>query len=107
MAAALRTWEQTHDPLKSDLLEETYEALNALDRIADLKNIGGRYGGAITAAMFLKEFCADTPWLHLDIAGTAWVDEAKPYMAKGASGVAVRTLATLALRLGESAAAGA
>ena len=74
--------------------------------IADLKNIGGRYGGAITAAMFLKEFSADTPWLHLDIAGTAWLDEAKPYMAKGASGVAVRTLATLALRLGESTAAG-
>ena len=74
--------------------------------IADLKNTGGRYGGAITAAMFLKEFCADTPWLHLDIAGTAWMDEAKPYMARGASGVAVRTLATLALRLGEAVAAG-
>ncbi len=65
--------------------------------IADIQNTGGRYGGAITAAMFLKEFVGDTPWIHLDIAGTAWVEEAKAYIAKGASGVAVRTLATLAL----------
>ncbi len=71
--------------------------------IADLMNTGGRYGGAITAAMFLKEFSGVTPWIHLDIAGTAWVDEARPYIAKGASGVAVRTLATLALRFPELA----
>ena len=60
--------------------------------IADIMNSGGRYGGAVTAAMFLKEFVEDKPWVHLDIAGTAWVDEAKPFIAKGPSGIAVRSL---------------
>ena len=61
--------------------------------IADLQNISsGDGGGASTAAAFLKEFVGETPWIHLDIAGTAWLDDAKPWMAKGASGVAVRTL---------------
>ncbi len=64
--------------------------------IADLMNTGGRAAGSITAAMFLKEFVGDLPWAHLDIAGTAWVDEARPYVPKGPSGVAVRTLANLA-----------
>ncbi len=64
--------------------------------IADLTNTGGRPAGSITAAMFLKEFTGGLPWAHLDIAGTAWADEAKPYLPKGASGVAVRTLAELA-----------
>jgi leucyl aminopeptidase len=61
--------------------------------IADIMNTGGsRSGGAISAAMFLKEFAEDTPWIHLDIAGLAWIDEAKPWMAKGPSGVAVRSI---------------
>ncbi len=60
--------------------------------IADIKNTGGRYGGAINAAMFLKEFAEDTPWLHLDIAGTAWSDDAKPWSASGPTGVAVRSI---------------
>jgi leucyl aminopeptidase len=60
--------------------------------IADIKNVGGRKAGTITAASFLKEFADGTPWAHLDIAGTAWGDEAKPYRAKGPTGVAVRTL---------------
>ena len=60
--------------------------------IADIKNVGGRKAGTITAAAFLKEFADGTPWAHLDIAGTAWGDEAKPYRAKGPTGVAVRTL---------------
>ncbi len=64
--------------------------------IADMINTGGRAAGSITAAMFLKEFVDDLPWVHMDIAGTAWVDEAKPYLPKGPSGVAVRTLANLA-----------
>jgi leucyl aminopeptidase len=64
---------------------------------ADLPNVGGRWGGAITAAMFLKEFAGDTPWVHLDIAGTAWLDDGKPFLAKGPSGVPVRTLVRLAL----------
>ncbi len=63
---------------------------------ADLANVGGRWGGAVTAAMFLKEFAGDTPWVHLDIAGTAWLDDEKPHMAKGPSGVTVRTLVRLA-----------
>jgi leucyl aminopeptidase len=64
---------------------------------ADLANVGGRWGGAVTAAMFLKEFAGDTPWVHLDIAGTAWIDEGKPFLAKGPSGVPVRTLVRLAM----------
>jgi leucyl aminopeptidase len=61
--------------------------------IADIMNTGGsRYGGAIAGAMFLKEFAGDTPWIHLDIAGTAWVDEQKPWQAKGPSGIGVRSI---------------
>jgi len=64
--------------------------------IADLANIGGRPAGSITAAMFLKEFTGDAPWAHLDIASTAWAEEAQPWQPKGPTGVAVRTLAELA-----------
>ncbi|HEY1496415.1 MAG TPA: leucyl aminopeptidase, partial [Candidatus Solibacter sp.] len=64
---------------------------------ADIANVGGRWGGAITAAIFLKEFAEETPWVHLDIAGTAWLDENKPYLAKGPTGLPVRTLARLAM----------
>jgi leucyl aminopeptidase len=61
--------------------------------IADIQNTGGsRWGGAITAAMFLKEFVEDTPWIHLDIAGVAWTEEAKAWIAKGPSGIPVRTI---------------
>jgi leucyl aminopeptidase len=60
--------------------------------IADIVNSGGRWGGAITAAMFLKEFAEETPWIHLDIAGTAWMEEQKPWIAKGPSGIALRSL---------------
>ena len=64
---------------------------------ADLANVGGRAGGSITAAMFLKEFAEETPWVHLDIAGTAWLDEAKPHMAKGPTGLPVRSMVRLAM----------
>jgi leucyl aminopeptidase len=64
---------------------------------ADMPNVGTRWGGAVTAAMFLKEFAEPTPWVHLDVAGTAWLEETKPYLAKGPTGVAVRTLASLAI----------
>jgi len=60
--------------------------------IADIKNVGGRKAGTITAAAFLKEFADGVAWAHLDIAGTAWSDDAKPYRAKGPTGIAVRTL---------------
>jgi leucyl aminopeptidase len=63
---------------------------------ADIQNIGsGKGGGAITGAMFIKEFAGDTPWIHLDIAGTAWNDDTKPWLAKGPTGVALRTLVQL------------
>jgi leucyl aminopeptidase len=65
--------------------------------IADFTNTGGRAGGAITGALFVKEFSGNLPWVHMDIAGTAWAEEAKPYQPKGPTGVAVRTLAELAL----------
>ena len=65
--------------------------------IADMVNTGGRAAGACTAAAFLKEFTGNLPWVHLDVAGTAWADEAKPWQPKGPTGVAVRTLAELAL----------
>ena len=76
-------FDEYRDQLKSD--------------IADFMNTGGRPAGSITAAMFLKEFTGGLPWAHIDIAGTAWLDEARPYLPKGPSGVAVRTLAELAL----------
>ncbi len=63
--------------------------------IADIKNTGGRWGGAVTAAMFLKEFVEETPWIHLDIAGVAWQEDGVPWLAKGPSGIAVRTLVEL------------
>ena len=74
--------------------EEYKEALKST--FADLQNIGGRPGGSITAAWFLNEFNEGKPWIHLDIAGTAWLDDAKPFMAKGPSGVAVRSFVRLA-----------
>jgi leucyl aminopeptidase len=61
--------------------------------IADIKNAGGRAAGSITAGWFLKEFVDDEcPWVHLDIAGTAYRDEAAPYLRKGAAGVPTRLL---------------
>ncbi len=61
-------------------------------KIADIKNVGDRMAGTITAASFLQEFVGDTPWAHLDIAGTAWDFTEKPYIPKGPSGTGVRTL---------------
>jgi leucyl aminopeptidase len=72
--------------------------------IADIKNVGGRKAGTITAAAFIKEFADGVAWAHLDIAGTAWGDEAKPFRAKGPTGVAVRTLLNLIERESERAA---
>ncbi len=66
--------------------------------IADIKNVGGRKAGTITAAAFLKEFADGVSWAHLDIAGTAWADEAKPHRSKGPTGIAVRTLLNIVQR---------
>ncbi len=60
--------------------------------IADIKNTGGRWGGAINAAEFLHTFAEDTPWIHLDICGVAWVEDSRPYIAKGPSGSGVRSI---------------
>ncbi len=67
--------------------------------VADIKNTGGKYGGAITAAQFLAEFVGDTPWVHLDIAGTSLSEKEQNYLVKGATGVPVRTLVNLVLSL--------
>ncbi len=83
-----KMWQMPLDDEYRDLLKSPF---------ADLANIGGRWGGSISAAWFLREFAGDTPWVHLDIAGTAWLEENKPFMAKGPSGIAVRTFARLAL----------
>lgn len=82
-----KMWQMPLDEDYKDKLKSPY---------ADLPNIGPRWGGAITAAYFLKEFADPAPWVHLDIAGTAWLEEGKPFMAKGPSGVGVRTLVHLA-----------
>jgi leucyl aminopeptidase len=71
--------------------------------IADIKNVGGRKAGTITAAAFIKEFAEGISWAHLDIAGTAWGDEAKPFRAKGPTGVAVRTLLNFIRRASDGA----
>jgi leucyl aminopeptidase len=81
------------------LYDEYAEQLRS--EIADLINSAGRPAGVCTAAMFLKEFAGGLPWVHLDIAGTAWAEEVKPWQPKGASGVAVRTLAELAFTSSE------
>jgi leucyl aminopeptidase len=72
-------------------LDEEYREM-IRSGIADIMNTGGRWGGAVTAAMFLKEFVDSTPWIHLDIAGVAWMEENKSWIAKGPTGIAVRSL---------------
>ncbi|HEY3837551.1 MAG TPA: leucyl aminopeptidase, partial [Bryobacteraceae bacterium] len=83
-----RMWQLPMD----DEYKELLKSVNA-----DLQNIGGRPGGSITAAWFLREFAEETPWIHLDIAGTAWLDDAKAWMAKGATGIPVRSFVHLAM----------
>jgi leucyl aminopeptidase len=68
--------------------------------IADIRNTGsGKGGGAITAAWFIKEFAEDTPWIHLDIAATCWIDEGRPWLAIGPTGVASRSIVDFALKM--------
>jgi leucyl aminopeptidase len=74
-------WKEYNDLLRSD--------------IADMKNIGGREAGTITAACFLQRFAGDTPWVHLDIAGTAWTEKEKPYRPKGPTAMPVRAIVEL------------
>lgn len=83
----LPLWEEYFEQIKSD--------------VADLKNVGGRPAGMITAGAFLMKFVGDYPWAHLDIAGTAWTDEARPYNSKGATGAGVRLLSQFLLDYAE------
>ncbi|MDD5312652.1 MAG: leucyl aminopeptidase [Dehalococcoidia bacterium] len=76
-------------------MPEEYEEQNKSE-IADIKNSGGRYGGAITGALFLKQFIADTPWVHMDIAGPFMSEKASGVLVKGATGFGVRTLISFA-----------
>ena len=79
-------------------IDDEYEEM-IKSKIADIRNTGsGKGGGSITAAWFLKEFAEDTPWVHLDIAGTAWRDDAKPWSASGPTGIAIRTLIDFAMK---------
>jgi len=79
---------------------EQYKEQNK-STVADIKNAGNRLAGAITAAQFLAEFAGDTPWVHLDIAGTSMSDKEHNYLTKGATGVPVRTLVNFVLSLSE------
>jgi leucyl aminopeptidase len=73
-------------------LDDEYGEIIKSD-IADVKNVGNRTAGSITAGFFLKHFAGSVPWAHLDIAGTAWLEDEKPYIAKGATGFGARLLA--------------
>jgi leucyl aminopeptidase len=86
--AGEKAWQLPMDEEYKDYLKSAF---------ADLPNIGGRYGGSITAAWFLREFADPTPWVHLDIASTAWLDDGRPWLSKGPSGVGVRSFVQLAL----------
>ena len=81
-----RVWEMP-------LFEEYKEYIKS--DIADLKNTGGKSGSLMSSASFLSEFAGDVPWVHLDIAGMAWLEKERPYSPKGASGVGVRLILNL------------
>jgi leucyl aminopeptidase len=86
-AAGEKMWQMPMDDEYREFIKGSF---------ADLQNIGsGKGGGSITGAWFIREFAGDTPWIHLDIAGTAWNDDAKPWLAKGPTGVALQTLVHL------------
>jgi leucyl aminopeptidase len=86
-AAGEKMWELPMDDEYREFIKGSF---------ADIQNVGsGKGGGSITGAWFIREFAGDTPWIHLDIAGTAWNDDAKPWLAKGPTGVSLRTLVHL------------
>ncbi len=93
VAAARRAGEPVWQlPMYAEIYDELIKS-----EVADIKNVGeGRWGGAITAAKFLEQFVGTTPWTHLDIAGPAFRDKAKPWCDAGASGQFVRTLVEVA-----------
>jgi len=92
----VRAGEQCGERLWPMPLDNEYGEIIRSD-IADLRNVGNRTAGSITAGFFLKHFAGSTPWAHLDIAGTAWTEKEKPYIAKGATGFGVRLMANFVL----------
>jgi leucyl aminopeptidase len=96
------------DALSAELLDAATEAgepawrlplpdiyrKDLVSEVADIKNVGPRWGSALTAGLFLKEFVGDRPWAHLDIAGPARAESDDGYIPKGSTGTAVRTLLT-------------
>jgi leucyl aminopeptidase len=92
-AAGEKIWPLPLDPEYDELIKSD---------VADIKNTGGRKGGAVTAAKFLQRFVGDTPWVHLDIAGTVEAEKEKGYQPRGATGVMVRTFVGLAETLTDS-----
>jgi len=88
-AAGEKMWQMPMDDEYREFIKGSF---------ADIQNIGsGKGGGSITGAWFIREFAGETPWIHLDIAGTAWNDDAKPWLAKGPTAVALRTLVHLVM----------
>src|SRR5215469_7980570 len=91
MAAGEKMWPMPIDDEYQEMIKSN---------IADIRNTGsGKGGGAITGAWFIKEFAEETPWIHLDIAATCWVDEGRPWLAKGPTGVAIRSIVDFAMKL--------
>jgi leucyl aminopeptidase len=92
----IKAGEQCGERLWPMPLDQEYGEIIRSD-IADVKNVGNRTAGSITGGFFLKHFAGSTPWAHLDIAGTAWAEDERPYIAKGATGFGVRLMATFVL----------
>jgi leucyl aminopeptidase len=86
--AGEKMWHMPLEEEHKDLLKTVY---------ADIQNVGGRWGGACSAAAFIQAFVDETPWVHVDIAGTGWIDDAKPYLAKGPTGTPVGSFVNLAM----------
>lgn len=92
--AVKKAGEETHERVwEMPLFDECRDYLKS--DVADLKNTGGKGGALLSSASFLSEFAGDIPWVHLDIAGSAWAEKERPYVPKGASGIGVRLLSTL------------
>ncbi len=96
----IRAGEEAGERIWQMPMYEEYKEQNKSD-VADIKNSGGKWGGAITGAQFLAAFIEETPWVHLDIAGTSRTEKDRAFLVKGATGVAVRTLVNLALALAQ------
>ncbi|MBI5074240.1 MAG: leucyl aminopeptidase [Nitrospirae bacterium] len=90
--------EETYERVWELPLFEEYKEYLKSD-IADIRNIGNRIGSLMASAYFLYEFAGQSPWVHIDIAGTAWVDKDRPYIPKGATGIGVRLILNLIERV--------